>query len=183
MNESMNNEDYEGWNVYFPEDIRFSSIKECEEVLNSEEFEEYVTTLAGRNPYAARYGFRMRNGKFLMDLLRCTEAARRTFEAQLAFEGTTFEEYKKQHYCECMITRERQYEDTTMPDEISVLSLKSIELAIGKLTENQERDYFEKTKPLSEEEVKEWIRLFREIPDTLGWKWIMKTDSEFKNEK
>lgn len=183
MTESMNIEDFEGWNVYSPDDIQFSSIKECEEVLNSEEFEEYVTTLASRNSYATRYGFRMRNGRFFMDLLRCTEAARRTFEAQLAFEGTTFEEYKKQHYCECMITRDHQYEETTMPDEICALSLENIELIIGKLTEEQERNYFEKTKPLSEEEVKEWIRRFREIPNTLGWKWIMKTDSEFGNKQ
>ena len=34
----MNIEDFEGWDVYSPEDIQFSSIKECEEVLNSEEF-------------------------------------------------------------------------------------------------------------------------------------------------
>lgn len=66
----MNIEDFEGWDVYSPEDIQFSSIKECEEVLNSEEFEEYVTTLASRNSYATRYGFRMRNGRFFMDLLR-----------------------------------------------------------------------------------------------------------------
>ena len=52
MTESMNIEDFEGWDVYSPEDIQFSSIKECEEVLNSEEFEEYVTTLASRNSYA-----------------------------------------------------------------------------------------------------------------------------------
>lgn len=42
------------------------SMEECEEVLNSEEFEEYVTTLASRNSYATRYGFRMRNGRFFI---------------------------------------------------------------------------------------------------------------------
>ena len=68
---------------------------------------------------------------------------------------------------------------------VKPLTKKEVEKQIrsGKLTEEQERNYFEKTNPLSEEEVKEWIRRFREIPNTLGWKWIMKTDSEFGNKQ
>ena len=172
-----------GYIVYSPEDIELSSIKECEEIINSDEFEEYVTTLAQRNPYAVRAGIPLKEGRFIMDLLRCTVAARDTFASMLSSEGTTFEEYKEQHYSECMICRDECYRKIKMPDEITAVPRSEIKAIIGNMTEKQEQRYENMTSELDDDEIKMFIGRYREFRELIGWKYIMRLDAEYEEKQ
>lgn len=170
-----------GYPIWTPEEITVNSIEECDKVLRSEDFEEYVTVLAERNPYAVRVGIAARGGRFIMDLIRSTMAASWTFDAMMESEGQTYEQYRQQHYSECMILRDEKFRETMMPDELTAVPLKRIMGMVGELTDRQKARYEEKTREMSEEETREMIRRLREFVDLLGWKNIMRKDLEFNN--
>ena len=86
----------------------------------TESFEEYVRVLANRNPYLVQYGFKKYQYKFLIDLLKASEAARLNWESFLESDGTNFEEYKKAHYSEGMILYDETYNDVKLPEEDAV---------------------------------------------------------------
>lgn len=149
----------EGYEYTLPEQVELTSAEQCEEILQSEEFENYVRLLADKNPYYVRNGSRLQGRKFFLDILRCTEAARRNFNAQLEFEGTTFEKYKNEHYSECMITRDGCFREIRMPSEVLAPSKEILE----------ESHYNRATKLMDEEELRQRIKTIREIPKLFGW--------------
>jgi hypothetical protein len=134
--------------IYSVSDIRLKDEQECQRILNSESFEEYVRVLAIRNPYLVQYGFKKYQYKFLIDLLKASEAARLNWESFLESDGTTFEEYKKAHYSECMILYDETYNDVKLPEEETVEDTGT---------------------PLSDDEIHQRISLLRKLPELLGW--------------
>jgi len=138
--------------IYSVLDIRLKDEQECQHILDSESFEEYVRVLANRNPYLVQYGFKKYQYKFLIDLLKASEAARLNWESFLESDGTTFEEYKKAHYSECMILYDETYNDVKLPEEDAVEDTGT---------------------PLSDDEIHQRLSLLRELPELLGWEPFM----------
>jgi hypothetical protein len=134
--------------IYSVSDIRLKDEQECQHILDSESFEEYVRVLANRNPHLVQYGFKKYQYKFLINLLKASEAARLNWESFLESDGTTFEEYKKAHYSECMILYDETYNDVKLPEEETVEDTGT---------------------PLSDDEIHQRISLLRELPELLGW--------------
>ena len=58
-----------GHTIYEPDEMKFESTDELDEILQSEEFECYFTSFAKRNPYYARTGLALRQGRYVMDLM------------------------------------------------------------------------------------------------------------------
>lgn len=168
-----------GHTIFDPEDMSFDSTVELDEILQSEEFECYLTALAKRNPYYVRTGLALRRGRYVMDLIRATKAARLTYEEQLKDEGTTFEEYKEQHYCECMICRDYAYSLVCMPNERWPISLRRIMGHVGKLTDKQLERYNKQVCEMSEEEIKTNLEKARTWNDLFGWKHTLDQDFSY----
>ena len=55
----------DGHAYYLPELIEIDTFEEFEEILNSEEFENYVRLLADSNPFYVRNGFALQGPNFL----------------------------------------------------------------------------------------------------------------------
>ena len=163
----------DGYVFTLPDLVELYSAEQCEEILNSEEFENYVRLLADKNPYYVRNGFRLQGVKFFLDLLRCTEAARSNFNALLDYEGTSFETYKNEHYSECMITRDSCFREIRMPSEVFAPSKGVLEDLIGELTDANESRYKRVTKLMDEEELHQRIKTIRDIPKLFGWAKIL----------
>jgi hypothetical protein len=138
--------------IYSVSDIRLKDEQECQHILDSESFEEYVRVLANRNPHLVQYGFKKYQYKFLINLLKASEAARLNWESFLESDGTTFEEYKKAHYSECMILYDETYNDVKLPEEDAVEDTGT---------------------PLSDDEIHQRMSLLRELPELLGWEPFM----------
>lgn len=168
-----------GHTIYDPDEMQLESIKEMEEILDSEEFECYFTTLAKRNPYYARTGLARRGGRYIMDLIRATKAARMTYDGQLEDEGTTFEEYKEQHYCECMICRDKAYSLVAMPDERWPISMRRIMGHVGKLTDKQMERYNNQVCDMSEEEIQTNLEKARAWKNLFGWEYTFEQDLNY----
>ncbi len=163
----------DGYEYTFPELIELYSIEQCEEIMISEEFETYVRILSEKNPYYVRNGYRLQKYKFFLDLLKCTEAARRNFNAQLEYEGTNFEKYKNEHYCECMITRDNCFREIKMPSEVFAPSKEVLENLVGKLNVSSEQLYNRATKEMDKEELQQRIQSLRQLPNLFGWNKIL----------
>lgn len=168
-----------GHTIYEPDEMKFESTDELDEILQSEEFECYFTSFAKRNPYYARTGLALRQGRYVMDLIRATKAARLTYDGQLKDEGTTFEEYKEQHYCECMICRDDAYSLVCMPNERWPISLRRIMGHVGKLTDKQMERYNKQVCEMSEEEIKTNLEKARTWKDLFGWKHTLDQDIRY----
>lgn len=168
-----------GHTIYEPDEMKFESTDELDEILQSEEFECYFTSLAKRNPYYARTGLALRQGRYVMDLIRATKAARLTYDGQLKDEGTTFEEYKEQHYCECMICRDYAYSLVCMSNERWPISLRRIMGHVGKLTDKQLERYNKQVCDMSEEEIKTNLEKARTWKDLFGWKHTLDQDIRY----
>lgn len=168
-----------GHTIYEPDEVHFESQKELDEILRSEEFEIYFRAFANRNPYYARTGLALRKGRYLMDLIRATKAARMTYDGQLKDEGTTFEEYKEQHYCECMICRDHAYSLVCMPDERHPIPLKRIMGYIGKLTDMQLERYNKQVCKMTDEEMKINLGKARAWKSLFTWEMILKQDLDY----
>jgi len=139
--------------IYSVSDIRLKDDEqECQHILDSESFEEYVRVLANRNPHLVQFGFKEYKYRFLIDLLKASEAARLNWESFLESDGTTFEEYKKAHYSECMMLYDETYNDVKLPEEDSIEDTGT---------------------PLSDDEIHQRISILRELPELLGWEPFM----------
>jgi len=166
--------------VYRPEDIFLNNDQYCQEILDSEFLEEYIRTLADRNPYYLRIGIAVKSGRFIMDLLRTAEAANESFDSQLSSEGTDFETYKREHECECLIFRDGFFRQFEMPDERQSVPLCKIKALIGELSERQLKRYHEKTHPMDVEEANEYIQRIRGFVNLMGWRHIHEQDENWQ---
>lgn len=165
----------DGHAYYLPELIEIDTFEEFEEILNSEEFEVYVRLLAESNPFYVRNGFALQGPNFLRNLLKCTKAAKMTFDAQLEYEGHTFEEYKAAHYSECMISRDSCYREMKVPGELFAPDKKVLEKLVGTLTDANISKYEQQTAEMQEEELQKCIKLLRNLPKLLGLKNLFNT--------
>ena len=165
----------DGHAYYLPELIEIDTFEEFEEILNSEEFEVYVRLLAESNPFYVRNGFALQGPNFLRNLLKCTKAAKMTFDAQLEYEGHTFEEYKAAHYSECMISRDSCFREMKMPNELVAPDKKVLEKLVGTLTDANVRQYERQTKEMQDDEIYEWIKNYRNLPNIIGLKNLFNT--------
>ena len=84
--------------------------------------------------------------------MKASEAARLNWESFLESDGTTFEEYKKAHYSECMMLYDDTYNDVKLPEEDSIEDTGT---------------------PLSDDEIHQRISILRELPELLGWEPFM----------
>ncbi len=138
--------------VYSAADIKLKDEQECQNILDSASFEEYVKVLAVRNPYLLQCGFKLYKYNFIVDLLKASEAARLNWESFLESDGISFDEYKKTHYSECMMLLDQTYDEVRLPEEESVE---------------------ESGDPLSDEDIQQRIKILRELPNLLGWEPFM----------
>lgn len=160
----------DGFTYTISELVEINTEEEFREILNSEDFELYVRLLAESNPFYLRNGFALPQESFVMDVARCSVAAKMNFEAQLKYEGTTYEKYQQEHYSECMIVRSECFREMSMPHEVEVPSIQVIQHLLGTLTEFHIEKYERETAPMQDAEVDNWIQKFRELPNLLGWK-------------
>lgn len=174
LNDYLDIED--GYLVEIPENVVIANEAHLKQILESEEFVCYVRVLADKNPFYVRNGYALQMDSFLLDLAKCTEAARETYDAKMVYEGTTFEQYQKEHYSECMIDRDETFRNTHMPHEIEIPSLKVLEKLLGTLHDDNMRRYHKQIAPMLEEEIIECVQRFRNIPETFG----IKLSDQFK---
>lgn len=166
--------------VYRPEDILLNNDQYCQAILDSEYFEEYIRTLADRNPYYLRIGIAIKSGRFIKDLLRTAEAANESFNSQLRSEGTDFETYKREHECECLIFRDNFFRQFEMPDERQTIPLWKIKALVGQLSEQQLQRYHDKTHPMDADETNDYIQRIRGFVDLMGWRHIHQQDENWQ---
>lgn len=160
----------DGYTYTISELVEINTEEEFREILNSEDFELYVRLLAESNPFYLRNGFALQQETFVMDLARCSVAAKMNFDSQLEFEGTTYDKYQQEHYTECMIARNECFRELSMPHEVEVPSIQVLQHLVGTLTDSNISKYERETAPMQDAEVDKWIQKFRELPNLLGWK-------------
>lgn len=159
----------EGYTYTISELVEINTEEDFREILNSEDFELYVRLLAESNPFYLRNGFALQQESFVMDLARCSVAAKMNFDSQLEYEGTTYEKYQQEHYCECMIARSECFRELSMPHEVEVPSINTLQHLVGTLTDSNIDKYERETAPMQDAEVDTWIKRFREMLNIFGW--------------
>lgn len=159
----------EGYTYTISELVEINTEEDFREILNSEDFELYVRLLAESNPFYLRNGFALQQGSFVMDLARCSVAAKMNFDSQLEYEGTTYEKYQQEHYSECMIARSECFRELSMPHEVEVPSINTLQHLVGTLTDSNIEKYERETAPMQTAEVDTWIKRFREMLNIFGW--------------
>lgn len=160
----------DGYTYTISELVEINSEEEFREILNSEDFELYVRLLAESNPFYLRNGFALQQETFVMDLARCSVAAKMNFDSQLEYEGTTYDKYQQEHYTECMIARNECFRELSMPHEVEVPSIPVLQHLVGTLTDSNIVKYERETAPMQESEVNSMIKNLRDMPNLLGWK-------------
>jgi hypothetical protein len=159
----------EGYTYTISELVEINTEEDFREILNSEDFELYVRLLAESNPFYLRNGFALQQESFVMDLARCSVAAKMNFDSQLEYEGTTYEKYQQEHYSECMIARSECFRELSMPHEVEVPSINTLQHLVGTLTDSNIDKYERETAPMQDAEVDTWIKRFREMLNIFGW--------------
>jgi hypothetical protein len=159
----------EGYTYTISELVEINTEEDFREILNSEDFELYVRLLAESNPFYLRNGFALQQESFVMDLARCSVAAKMNFDSQLEYEGTTYEKYQQKHYSECMIARSECFRELSMPHEVEVPSINTLQHLVGTLTNSNIDKYERETAPMQDAEVDTWIKRFREMLNIFGW--------------
>lgn len=159
----------DGYTYTISELVEINTEEDFRKILNSEDFELYVRLLAESNPFYLRNGFALQRESFVMDLARCSVAAKMNFDSQLEYEGTTYEKYRQEHYSECMIARSECFRELSMPHEVEVPSIHVLQHLVGTLTDSNIRKYERETAPMQDAEVDTWIKRFREMLNIFGW--------------
>lgn len=160
----------DGYTYTISELVGINTEEDLRGILNSEDFELYVRLLAESNPFYLRNGFALQQESFVMDLARCSVAAKMNFNSQLEYEGTTYEKYQQEHYSDCMISRSECFRELSMPHEVEVPSINVLQHLVGTLTDSNIEKNERETVPMQDAEVDTWIKRFREMLNIFGWK-------------